>query len=188
MRVFLDFEASSLGKRGFPIEIAWMFETGEGESHLIRPALGWTDWDQGAEAIHHILRSTLESEGEPHDRVARRMIEALDGHDLYASAPSWDGKWLSALLRAASLPRHRLRLRASQIARRESVTEILAPLLEGEALAKRVEAVLARAQAEARAAPVSHRALDDAEQERQRWLAACRMAEAERAGIRGGDS
>jgi hypothetical protein len=35
MIVFLDFEASSLAKRGFPIEIAWIFESGEGEAHLL---------------------------------------------------------------------------------------------------------------------------------------------------------
>ena len=31
------------------------------------------------------------------------MVEVLSGHDLCASAPSWDGKWLSALLRAADI-------------------------------------------------------------------------------------
>ena len=40
MLVFLDFEASSLAKRGYPIEVAWVFEDGRAESHLIRPAPG----------------------------------------------------------------------------------------------------------------------------------------------------
>ena len=44
---------------------------------------------------------------------------SYQGHDLLASAPSWDGKWLSALLRAAGLPRHSLRLRDSDEAMRE---------------------------------------------------------------------
>jgi hypothetical protein len=180
MRVFLDFEASSLGKRGFPIEIAWVFETGEGEGHLIRPAPGWSDWDEKAEAIHHIAREKLVAEGRPHEWVADRMIQCLAGHALYASAPSWDGKWLSALLRAAGLPRHSLRLRDSEIAQRESATEILSPLLGGADLILRVEAILARAHAEDDDA-VRHRALDDAEQERQRWLAVKRLAEAEAA-------
>jgi hypothetical protein len=38
VKVFLDFEASSLRKNGFPIEIGWVFENGAAESHLIRPA------------------------------------------------------------------------------------------------------------------------------------------------------
>ncbi len=100
MLVFLDFEASSLGKRSYPIEVGWVFEDGRSEAHLIRPAPEWTDWDAQAEAVQHIPRDLLLREGAPHDVVAQRMIEALEGHDLLASAPSWDGKWLSALLRS----------------------------------------------------------------------------------------
>src|SRR5205085_4584975 len=85
-------------------------EDGWEETHLIRPAPGWDDWDARAEAVHGIARDTLEQDGEPHEAVAQRMVDALSGHDLYASAPSWDGKWLSVLLRAAGLPRHALRL------------------------------------------------------------------------------
>lgn len=88
MIVFLDFEASSLARNSYPIEVGWVFEDGREESHLIRPAPGWTDWDAAAEAIHGIARDTLEREGAPHDVVARRMVEVLDGHQLHASAPS----------------------------------------------------------------------------------------------------
>jgi hypothetical protein len=99
--VFLDFEASSLAKRGYPIEVAWVFEDGTSKSHLIHPAPGWDDWDEEAEAIHGIARETLMRDGTPHGVVARRMVGQLTDHDLLASAPSWDGKWLSALLRSA---------------------------------------------------------------------------------------
>lgn len=34
MLVFLDFEASSLGKRSYPIEVAWVVEDGRSEAHL----------------------------------------------------------------------------------------------------------------------------------------------------------
>src|SRR6188474_3495839 len=88
MIVFLDFEASSLAKLSYPIEVAWVFEDGPSETHLIRPAPQWTDWDMDAEAIHHISRETLQNEGTPHDVVARRMVDQLSGHDLFASAPS----------------------------------------------------------------------------------------------------
>lgn len=169
MRVFLDFEASSLADRSHPIEVAWVFQDGRQESHLIAPAPSWTDWDEKAEAIHHISRDLLAAEGEPHDRVAARMLEALDGHDLFASAPSWDGKWLSALLRSAGIPRHALRLRDTDEALRETATEILSAVFGGAQLERDVHNLVARAGA-GDATPPAHRALADAAAERAKWV------------------
>lgn len=177
MLVFLDFEASSLGKRSYPIEVGWVFEDGRSEAHLIRPAEDWTDWDEAAEAIHHIARSQLLVEGAPHDVVARRMIEELSGHDLLASAPSWDGKWLSTLLRASGLPRHSLRLRDSDDAHRESAIAILAPVVPPERLNDAVAHALALSEVRAPGQQPAHRALADAEEERARWLAVQATAE-----------
>jgi len=171
MRVFLDFEASSLRKNGFPVEVGWVFEDGASEGHLIRPAPGWTDWNPSAEAIHGLTRERLEREGTPHDAVARRMVEALAAHDLYASAPSWDGKWLSLLLRSSGFPRHILRLRDTEIAQQESITAILGP-----AAAREAPRIMAAVRGEGEARPVAHRAVDDAEEERRRWLDTCRLA------------
>jgi hypothetical protein len=169
MLVFLDFEASSLSKQSYPIEVAWVFEDGRSEAHLIRPAESWTDWDPRSEAIHHIDRDQLLRDGTNHAEVARRMIEQLDGHDLLASAPSWDGKWLSTLLRGAALPRHRLRLRASSDARRECARAILADRLSGAPLKAAIDRIVAGATL----TPFgerAHRALADAEDERRLWL------------------
>ncbi|WP_338662574.1 transcriptional regulator [Pararoseomonas sp. SCSIO 73927] len=168
MIVFLDFEASGLGKRGFPIEVGWVFESGEEEAHLIRPAPEWEEWDPSAERIHGLSRETLAREGEPHDAVARRMVERLDGHALFASAPSWDGQWLSRLLRAAGLPRHALRLRDTEEARRDSAIQALAEGGRG-ADDRLLETVLAEAAEEARAADPAHRALADARREMALW-------------------
>jgi hypothetical protein len=176
MRVFLDFEASSLGRHSYPIEVAWVFEDGGGESHLIRPAPGWTDWAVAAETIHGIGRDTLVAEGRPVKEVASRMVELLTGHDLYASAPSWDGKWLSTLLRAAGLPRHALRLRDTEAARFDAAADKLRYTVAPEALAASVAAVLADVSQWLALQPVRHRALADAEQERQAWLEAGRRA------------
>src|SRR4051794_22886002 len=123
--VFLDFEASSLGKQGYPIEVAWVFASGEEESYLIRPDESWTDWDVKAANIHRISREQLRSEGTPLDDIAKRMVSVLTGRKLYASAPSWDGKWLSKLLRAAGLPRHALRLEDTEMAHRRIMREVL---------------------------------------------------------------
>lgn len=180
MLAFLDFEASSLGKTSYPIEVAWVFEDGRSEAHLIRPAPQWTDWDAASEAIHGIARSKLEADGTPHGTVARRMIDALAGHELYASAPSWDGKWLSALLRAAGLPRHAIRLRKTDEARRALVTDVLRPALNGVELERAVARVLDHVRQTADQQPVSHRALKDAERERQNWLLAKRIASEEK--------
>lgn len=169
MKVFLDFEASSLAHRSHPIEVAWVFQSGRQESHLIGPAPNWTDWDDEAEAIHHIRREQLAAEGEPHDEVAQRMFEALDGHELYGSSPSWDGKWLSALLRSADIPRHALRLRDTDEALREAASEILSPVFSGPKLEGAVHNLVAALNAEQHEPP-AHRALGDALMEYGKWV------------------
>lgn len=178
MHVFIDFEASSLGERSYPVEVAWVFEDGASESHLIRPAPAWTDWDAAAAAIHGIRRTELEARGTRHDLVAERMVEMLSGHMLYASAPSWDGKWLSTLLRAAGLPRHSLRLRDTDEALAESAREILGTSLPPGEVASAVAAVLVQVRQAAEAQAPRHRALADAEKERWKWLEAQRLAHA----------
>ncbi|MCD2323403.1 transcriptional regulator [Sphingomonas sp. IC-56] len=171
MLVFLDFEASSLSKQSYPIEVGWVFEDGTSEAHLIRPAPDWTDWDPAAEAIHHIPRIELEREGTPHDAVAQRMIEVLSGHDLLASAPSWDGKWLSTLLRAAGLPRHSLRLRDSDAALRETARAGLRGRVAEDRLEEEAANLVALCEVREAGVAPAHRALADAQEERARWLA-----------------
>ena len=177
MKVFLDFEASSLSKHSYPIEVAWVFQDGRSESHLIAPAPGWDDWSEAAEAIHGISRDLLRKEGEPHDAVANRMVEALGGHDLFASAPSWDGKWLSYLLRTSGFPRHSLRLRDTDEALRETATEILGAALSDAQLSLEVRTIVSRVDA-ARAGAPAHRALADAIGEYERWVGASDAAHA----------
>jgi hypothetical protein len=184
MRVFLDFEASSLDDDGYPIEVGWVFEDGRSETHLIRPAAQWTDWDETAEAIHGISRDRLAAEGTPHDIVARRVLDVLGEHEVYASAPSWDGKWLSVLLRGAGLPRHAMRLKDSDEAHLEAALEGLRPALPADRLEAAAADVIRRAR-EAAVAEPTHRAVEDAERERQIWLAVRRIA-AEMARAAGG--
>ena len=144
MLVFLDFEASSLGKKSFPVEVAWVFEDGRSRSSLLRPAPDWTDWSSDAEGIHGLSKSRLDEDGAPIDMIAAEMVESLDGHDLYASAPSWDGKWLSVLLRATGFPRHRLRLRKSDDAFTAAARQILGPSPSDAAIAALVSYVIER--------------------------------------------
>lgn len=176
MKVFLDFEASSLSDQSYPVEVAWVFQDGRGESHLIKPAPEWTDWDEEAQAIHGLSRQKLVDEGRPHDVVAARMVEALSDHELFASAPSWDGKWLSVLLRGAGLPRHALRLRDTDEALRSTATELLAAIIPSARLDIEVHALVSAANAGKIAHP-AHRALADAQGEYETW---CRLRHAAR--------
>lgn len=183
MKVFLDFEASSLAEQGYPVEVAWVFQDGRSESHLIKPAPSWTDWDEKAETIHGISREKLAREGEAHEIVASRMVEVLNGHDLFASAPSWDGKWLSVLLRGAGLPRHALRLRDTDEALRSTAAEILQAVLPSARLDLEVHALVSAVNAGKNAQP-AHRALADAQGEYETW---CRLRQAARELIAHGD-
>ena len=107
------------------------------------------------------------------------MIEALTGHDLLASAPSWDGKWLSRLLRAAGLPRHALRLRKSSDAHLDAAIGLLRDVIAPGQLGEAASSLVAAAEL-AVTGPPAHRALPDAKREWLCWLKvrddACRLA------------
>ncbi len=165
MLVFLDFEASSLSKQSYPVEVAWVFEDGRSRTFLIRPAPDWTDWSSEAEAIHGISRELLEKEGVTVSIIADEMVETLSGHDLYASAPSWDGKWLSALLRAAGHPRHALRLRKSDESFVAVAQAVFGKSLSEEEMLLIVNEVIEQTEP----ASPPHRALPDALLEFDRW-------------------
>lgn len=100
---FVDVEASGLIEGGFPIEIGWVDREGHGESHLIRPAPGWTAWSWEAEKVHGISCQQLEREGEPYGEVARRVIAALGSATVYSDAPEFDGPWIRMLLDVAGV-------------------------------------------------------------------------------------
>lgn len=167
MRVFLDFEASSLSKKNsYPIEVGWVFEDGRETAYLIKPAPEWSEWDEASEALHGISRKTLLRDGTPHDVVCDRLVAALKEHDIFASSASWDGHWLSMLLRGGGLPRHLLRLRDTEEAFAEQVRKRLGPEADPAAIAE----AIAQARAAIATEPASHRALADARREQRIWL------------------
>ncbi|GAA0443816.1 MULTISPECIES: transcriptional regulator [Sphingomonadaceae] len=178
MRAFIDFEASSLGRHGYPIEVAWVFEDGAAEAFLIRPIDKWTDWDPTAQAIHGISREELLQHGATTEHVANRLVTALQGHEVFASAPSWDGKWLSALLRSAGLPRHAVRLTDTDLGLSELAEALLAPHVPSSRIPRAIRKILADAAGRFDDRPPAHRALQDAQRERERWLAVSELAHA----------
>lgn len=165
--LFLDFEASSLSKDSYPIEVGWVFEDGTGEAALIRPVAAWTEWDDSAEAIHRISRETLRRDGQPVEAICARLIALSKTLTLLASAPSWDGHWLSMLLRGAGLPRHLIRLQDTEIAFTAAARAQLGAEPTGDAVARHI----AKARAIVEAQPAGHRALSDARREWQIWNA-----------------
>jgi hypothetical protein len=103
------------------------------------------------------------------------MMQVLTAHEVFASAPSWDGKWLSVLLRAAGYPRHALRLRDTEEADLETAAEILAPGRETGEVAVAAIRIL-RETRERLARPPAHRALADARQEFEVWQEVRRLS------------
>lgn len=112
MIYILDLEASSLGDRSFPIEIAWVDQEERGEQHLVRPASAWLnadgtplDWDSESERLHGISFGMLLEVGAPHVQVVRRVAEMLGAPTamVYSDAPQADGTWIGRLLLTASI-------------------------------------------------------------------------------------
>jgi hypothetical protein len=100
---FLDFEASSLSDKSYPIEVAWSASGGSIESYLISPAgiEKWTDWDPASEKVHGISRSDLVAHGLDPRVVCDRMSDQLSGKTMYTDAPRLDGAWLASLFSAS---------------------------------------------------------------------------------------
>lgn len=184
MHVFLDFEASSLTNESYPIEVGWAAEDGTRESHLIRPAPEWSDWDPKAEAVHGISRAQLLAEGEDHAAVARRVLDRLSPHAVHVTAPSWDGMWLSRLFRASGIPRHAMRFKDAGEAHFAAAVEALAGVVEAAELEPLAVGIIHRTVAARAGRPPAHRALADAEAELELWREVGRAAQAVARAIR----
>ena len=72
MFLIADFEASSLTRHSYPVEVGWVDEHGRGEAYLIRPADGWDDWSRAPQTIHGIAGSGFSSKARipPPSRIA----------------------------------------------------------------------------------------------------------------------
>jgi len=100
---FIDFEASGLGARSWPIEIGWAFEDGVGESLLVSPAPDWSmdEWNPRAEKLHGISPKMLSDLGVSAESACDRAISALADCAVYSDAPDWDSFWMMRLFDAA---------------------------------------------------------------------------------------
>ncbi|HEX4329439.1 MAG TPA: hypothetical protein VH105_21810 [Burkholderiales bacterium] len=106
---FIDVEASSLGTRGYPIEVGLITSEGSMYCSLISPPADWTKndavaWDDGAERVHGITRPILATHGKPLEDVARELNRIAAGLTLFSDAWGNDYPWLARLFDAADLP------------------------------------------------------------------------------------
>jgi hypothetical protein len=100
--IVLDVEASGLGERSYPIEIAWQDSTNKNsyDTFLIRPDKTWNYWDEIAESsVHNISRIELSIEGITISEASRRLNAALAGKTVYSDASRLDQKWILTLFR-----------------------------------------------------------------------------------------
>ena len=92
----IDFEASSLSRQSYPIEVG--ITDGENNySSLIRPMAHWSDWNTESEAIHNIPKATLDAEGTTASEVAYKLNDLLGGQIVYCDCAEWDGFWANVL-------------------------------------------------------------------------------------------
>lgn len=105
----LDIEASGFGRDSYPIEVGYVLGDGRAWCTLIRPAAGWTHWDEAAEAVHGITRETAQRHGRPIAEVAAALNRELRGMTLYCDGWAHDYAWLNRLFDAAdAVPAFRL--------------------------------------------------------------------------------
>jgi len=103
--IFLDFEASSLGKKSYPIEVAWSDPDGKIESHLINPyhVDDWEDWEPSAQQVHGLSRNYLSYHGKEPKPIAERMNNVLHDQTVYTNAPEFDSFWCMRLFDAMNM-------------------------------------------------------------------------------------
>ena len=103
----LDFEASSLSLRSWPIEVglSWI-DAGKVQtwSSLIRPEPDWPDdaWSQASAAVHAIPLADLRAAPDAAS-VAHDLLRVLGSRRLVSDAPEFERMWLARLMDVISI-------------------------------------------------------------------------------------
>ena len=100
----LDVEASGFGDESYPIEVGYCLASGEKFCVLIKPLKEWCYWDERAEALHGISRTSLNEAGQSVRQVAATLNEKLEGLTLYSDAWAFDKRWLNLIHAASNIP------------------------------------------------------------------------------------
>ena len=99
---FIDFEASSLSKKSYPISAGWVKASGENDTFLISPSSDWTDWDVESQSIHGLSRKTLFDNGIDCCEAMKRLNLHLKGSIAVCSSV-YDIFWLRRLRDASEV-------------------------------------------------------------------------------------
>jgi hypothetical protein len=152
----LDFEASGIDPRSYPIEVAIAnVATGDTREWLIAPPPAWLEtgmWEAEAEAVHRITRAEIIAQGRNVGEVAAELTAHTRGATVLSDAPSFDTKWLHDLYRATGAEPPFILRDFHQFAWHEAVRRL-----------RRPDIAIVKAEAEAYALfPQQHRAGPDA--------------------------
>jgi len=102
--ICLDFEASAIGARSYPIEVAVVdCDTDFGRSWLIKPERWWLEgglWSSESAAVHGIELAQLVDRGTPAETVARELAAACAGKTVLCDGGEHDLRWLVTLFAA----------------------------------------------------------------------------------------
>lgn len=106
--IFIDFEASSLARGSYPIEIAWGGVDVRVQSYLIRPSERWIEashlWSYEAEEAHGLSIEFVIDNGCDLAEVAHKAVVSLGSHDaVYSDNPVYDQAWLDILCKEAGI-------------------------------------------------------------------------------------
>jgi hypothetical protein len=97
----LDFEASGIDPRGYPIEVALAdVATGKVWEWLIAPTPAWLEtgvWEAAAEAIHGLSLAEIIAKGRSVAEVVAELTARTQGVQVLSDAPTYDTKWLRDL-------------------------------------------------------------------------------------------
>jgi hypothetical protein len=154
----LDFEASGIDPRSYPIEVAIAnVATRDTREWLIAPPPAWLEtgmWEAEAEAVHRITRAEIIAQGRNVGEVAAELTAHTRGATVLSDAPSFDTKWLCQLYRATGAEPPFILRDFHQFAWREAVRRFIL---------RRPDLAIVKAEAEAYALfPQQHRAGPDA--------------------------
>lgn len=116
MPFIIDVEASGFGRGSYPIEVGFARPDGSVFSCLIKPEPDWEHWDESAEQVHGIPRTTLFEEGCSVREVAQKLNDELKGEVVYTDSWGFDSTWLSLLFYHAGL---------AQLFRLETLSKLL---------------------------------------------------------------
>lgn len=101
---FLDFEASGLGMKSYPIELAWSLPSEEVVCYLIKPTRDWVKgavWEEEAERQHGIPFASLEREGRDPIWLCQQMNSQLNKQTVFCDGLPFDSFWLKRLFQAS---------------------------------------------------------------------------------------